>query len=114
MQINGVDVTDPTRNFTADEWLGATWLVLRDRTLHSSELALDGAAVPAGVTIIMVILEGSVIRVQLTLPVTVIPLLPLTVNPTRLFRNVDLRMVVVSGAARTAVDSRMVLVANDR
>jgi hypothetical protein len=112
MQINGVDVTDPTRNFTAEE--AGSDLVLRDRTLHSSELELDGAAVPAGVTIIMVILEGSVIRVQLTLPVTVIPLLPLTVNPTRLFRNVDLRMVVVSGAARTAVDSRMVLVANDR
>jgi hypothetical protein len=62
----------------------------------------------------MVLLEGSVTRVQLTLTVTVIPLLPLTVNPTRLFWNVDLRMVVVSGVARTTVDSRMVLVANDR
>ena len=87
--------------------------VLRDHTLHSSDLVLDGAAVPADATV-TVILTGSVMRVQLTLPVTVIPLLPLTVIPTRRFPSVDRRMVVVSDAARTTVDSRMVLVANDR
>ena len=88
-------------------------LAPRDRTLHNSAPVLD-EVVALAVATTTVTVKCNVMRVQLTLPVTVIPSLPLTVNSTRISRSAVLRMAVVSDAVRITADSRMVLVATER
>ena len=115
MQINGVDMSRIPRETL--RLTSGNALVQRDRTLRSSVPVLDGVVVLAVATVtvtVTVTVTGNVMRVLLTLPVTVIPSLPLTVNRTLPFRSADRRMAVALDAAHTTADSRMVLVANDR